>query len=621
VTAAPYNADPSGVADDTAAIQRCIDDVSNAGGGTVFFPSGTYKISITGAGASPTSYQGAISVKSNVTLAGNGQANSIIRLANGQGNYFVIFSATGASNVAVQDLTIDQNGQNNQAPNGASDINGSMPRHVLWTGRGSNFTVQRCRFTNILDCNTISTNGAVSYVTISHNTFDNVGGNSVDFDHSTIFTNCGYVTLDSNSFSSRSGPRTDGARTAIEIHGDHQTITNNNISGYRWGVNVCGLDPRGNDSQVYKNNTMTGCGSGFRIWSRAGLTNCQIEGNNITLDVNGWNGYIDDALGRNGIVEDPFSLPGSIDHLYLVNNTITFTNYGTAASRTPYWSNGIQFRPNTSSVKTNLFIENNHINDSLGSGINMACPVNGLTITGNVVTDPGSSVAALGNADRSAVRLSNNMQNATVQSNAFIDDRATSMMAEGIWEETTNLGNCVYGNDQFRVSSGVVVPEFQSGPSHQGPAWLKVLPLPPTPTPTIIDNGQAGYSESGTGWGNSVYGGYNGNSRVHLAGSGAEKAVWKLSGLGAGSYQIQFTWVAYGNRATNAPYQIYDGSTLRQTTQVNQQLAPSGTSLNGRAFQTIATVQVQSGTLMVTLGDNANGVISADAMAVTLVSS
>ena len=50
VTAAPYYADPSGVNDSSAAIQHCINDVSNAGGGTVFFPTGTYKISFAGAG-------------------------------------------------------------------------------------------------------------------------------------------------------------------------------------------------------------------------------------------------------------------------------------------------------------------------------------------------------------------------------------------------------------------------------------------------------------------------------------------------------------------------------------------------------------------------------------------
>ena len=101
--------------------------------------------------------------------------------------------------------------------------------------------------------------------------------------------------------------------------------------------------------------------------------------------------------------------------------------------------------------------------------------INGLTITGNVITDPGSSATTLSSADLSAIRLSNNMQNATVESNTFIDDRTTSKMAEGIWEATNNLGNCVYGGNQLQITSGATVPEFVSASGHQGPAWLTLL--------------------------------------------------------------------------------------------------------------------------------------------------
>src|SRR5688572_12997290 len=46
VTAAPYNADPTGVVDSTAAIQQAIDDVGVAGGGVVLLPAGTFRISV-----------------------------------------------------------------------------------------------------------------------------------------------------------------------------------------------------------------------------------------------------------------------------------------------------------------------------------------------------------------------------------------------------------------------------------------------------------------------------------------------------------------------------------------------------------------------------------------------
>ncbi|HMB01258.1 MAG TPA: glycosyl hydrolase family 28-related protein, partial [Spirochaetota bacterium] len=45
VTQAPYNADNSGTADATAAIQAAIDDAAAAAGGIVYLPAGTYNIS------------------------------------------------------------------------------------------------------------------------------------------------------------------------------------------------------------------------------------------------------------------------------------------------------------------------------------------------------------------------------------------------------------------------------------------------------------------------------------------------------------------------------------------------------------------------------------------------
>jgi hypothetical protein len=46
VTQSPYLADSSGVADATEAIQRAIDDASARGGGVVYMPEGTYKVSV-----------------------------------------------------------------------------------------------------------------------------------------------------------------------------------------------------------------------------------------------------------------------------------------------------------------------------------------------------------------------------------------------------------------------------------------------------------------------------------------------------------------------------------------------------------------------------------------------
>ena len=93
----------------------------------------------------------------------------------------------------------------------------------------------------------------------------------------------------------------------------------------------------------------------------------------------------------------------------------------------------------------------------------------------------------------------------------------------------------------------------------------------------------------------------------------------------AGAYDVQMTWVAGANRATNATYLIYDGSTLVGTVPVNQQAAPSGGQVvpdgNGTniPFQKLGTFTINSGTLTVVLSDNANGIVIADAMLVSTI--
>jgi len=45
-----------------------------------------------------------------------------------------------------------------------------------------------------------------------------------------------------------------------------------------------------------------------------------------------------------------------------------------------------------------------------------------------------------------------------------------------------------------------------------------------------------------------------------------------VAALAAGSYDVAATWTAFANRASNAPYRIYEGSTLLSTVRVDQRL-------------------------------------------------
>src|SRR5262249_11787734 len=70
---------------------------------------------------------------------------------------------------------------------------------------------------------------------------------------------------------------------------------------------------------------------------------------------------------------------------------------------------------------------------------------------------------------------------------------------------------------------------------------------------TILDNGQAGYSEKGSWFDWNL--GYNGSYRYANPAAGST-AVWAVPGLPAGSYQVQATWPSAS--AINVVYRVYD---------------------------------------------------------------
>lgn len=103
-----FGAQGNGSASDTAAIQAAIDAAAHAGGGEVYLPAGIYKVS---GGAHPA--DGALMIKSNVFIKGDGMGETVIKLASGshQAVTGIIRSASGEAthDFGVSGLTIDGN--------------------------------------------------------------------------------------------------------------------------------------------------------------------------------------------------------------------------------------------------------------------------------------------------------------------------------------------------------------------------------------------------------------------------------------------------------------------------------------------------------------------------------
>ncbi|WP_326755089.1 right-handed parallel beta-helix repeat-containing protein [Streptomyces hirsutus] len=92
LNAKTYGAVGNGVADDTAAIQEAIDDANAAGGGVVYIPRGTYRLT------------SALSMKSHVQLKGDGINATVLQQASSSSHGI---SGSNLELISIEDLLID----------------------------------------------------------------------------------------------------------------------------------------------------------------------------------------------------------------------------------------------------------------------------------------------------------------------------------------------------------------------------------------------------------------------------------------------------------------------------------------------------------------------------------
>ena len=145
-----------------------------------------------------------------------------------------------------------------------------------------------------------------------------------------------------------------------------------------------------------------------------------------------------------------------------------------------------------------------------------------------------------------------------------------------------------------------------------------VAAVPPVTTaPSVIDNGDAAYAESGSGWsGYAEAAAYGGDFRYHSPGSGADTATWTFQALQPGrDYQVYATWPAASNRADNSPFTVLDGTTPLGTKLLDQKNTPSDATIDGQGWESLGTYTTTTGTLAVQLSDaGADGYVAADAI-------
>jgi len=133
------------------------------------------------------------------------------------------------------------------------------------------------------------------------------------------------------------------------------------------------------------------------------------------------------------------------------------------------------------------------------------------------------------------------------------------------------------------------------------------------PSLFIIDDQGAGFTKSQNWATNQNSFGYGNFVSTVAGGNGSEWARWTFGGLAPGEYDVYATWVAFVNRATNAPFTLADGDVSRQLVRINQQQGPA-TPINSTNWAAIGSVDVTTGELDVSLTNAANGYVVADAV-------
>jgi ABC-type polysaccharide/polyol phosphate transport system ATPase subunit len=181
---------------------------------------------------------------------------------------------------------------------------------------------------------------------------------------------------------------------------------------------------------------------------------------------------------------------------------------------------------------------------------------------------------------------------------------------------TTVNGKVYQSLGTFRVNSGrlrvVLSNQAQCGEVIAEAIRVAAVPVE---GPLVRDSTEAVFEEGERGWTTRWgLGGWGNCYRYTEGGTGKETATWEVTGLAPDDYEVQASWTPYPNRATNAPYQIYDDEQLLATVCVNQQAAAIGTEVRGVIFQSLGKFCIQSGRLRVVLSNDADNYVIADAI-------
>jgi len=449
-----YGATGDGGTDDTDAIQDAIDDLPS-NGSILYFPAGTY---IVKAPAIETDRILSLA-DTNIKVCGDGVGVSTIKVANACPTYQWLLgpdtAGTDLTGLEICDLTLDHNIVNNPITNEAETV--AWPEYSCGTYVGSNINLHDFNVINASSRNNVVVNGATVLNVMVNGVDCSVCGddpNHIVHDASFIYVhgsdyNVKYCDL------SCASPVLPGGTTAIETHGTDYTVRNNTTVNWNGGIIVTGINIGDSTGLIIADNDISGCYIGMYIWSQQYLTHTTgfgIDGCDITnniIDIIHYGG-VGDTDKRGGIIFYP-TVTLDVNDLNISGNTITVDALETVPGGFRWNSYGIGFLDTETPVHTlsNSSIIDNDITYFPACGIRLNGDLDTISITGNILTDCGSTLAAMNDPERTPIYVDGSLvTNLDISGNTFTDDIAVTRIPYCIYitADAGSSGITISGN-------------------------------------------------------------------------------------------------------------------------------------------------------------------------------
>lgn len=378
--------------DDTAAIQNAINAANTAGGGTVYFPPGTYLTR-------------PLNLASNVVLLGGSKAYTTLQLK--ENSTTPLLTGSSISNIRIEHITLDGNkttGGSGVDSISLTSVTQAIIRNcTIKNGHGHGMEIISCSYV-LVEENRIQDNGAngiifkdTTYLSIVNNDILNSGQRGIS-NYGTTQIGCLYIRIIDNTISASTldgilldynasnqflakyveiiGNKViNGKLHGMCIRAASSLITGNQVVANGSGGDNQGIVVQANDTNVIGNIVREGTGVGIDMGN---CHRCVVDGNLVLS-----NGCI--GIELNATTDS--SVTGNV----VMYNNATNYGYSNVAGITVHVSSPFTVAANGNC--SNNVIANNRIDDGTNQqyGIYIDNNSDHITVSGNIMKSSGNT--------------------------------------------------------------------------------------------------------------------------------------------------------------------------------------------------------------------------------------